>query len=173
MKSVSRFLSIVLMSCISISSCSQNSLSETKTKLATDIFEGSTPCNPSVNAVLKIPLSDTCVFMKWELVIFNKNGKDSSFKLLISYGDFQPNTMYFLGGGKSMSIVGKLWTTYILRNSTKYKILHLAGDKNAPGLVFIQLDNNILHLIDSNMKFIKGDPAFAFVLNRIDTSKAN
>jgi hypothetical protein len=171
MKSVSRFLSIVLMCCIAISSCSQNSLS--RTRLATDIFEGSTSCNPSVNAVLKIPFSDTCVFMKWELDIFNKNDKDSSFKLLISYGDFQPNTMYFLGGGKSMSIAGKLWTTYVIRNGTKYKILHLAGDKNAPGLLFIQLDNNILHLIDSNMKFIKGDPGFAFVLNRIDTSKSN
>lgn len=171
MKSVSRFLSIALMCCIAISSCSQNSLPETQ--LATDIFEGSTPCNPSVNAVLKIPLSDTCLFMKWKLDMFNKNGKDSSFKLLISYGDFQPNTMYFLGGGKSMSIVGKLWTTYIMRNNTKYKILHLAGDKNAPGLVFIQLDNNILHLIDSNMNFIKGDPGFAFVLNRTDISKSN
>lgn len=171
MKSVSRFLSIVLMCCIAISSCSQNSLSETK--LATDIFEGSTPCNLSVNAVLKIPLSDTCVFMKWELDMFNKNGKDSSFKLLISYGDFQPNTMYFLGGGKSMSIAGKLWTTYIIRNSTKYKIFHLADDKNDRGLLFIQLDNNILHLLDSNMNFIKGDPSFAFVLNRIDTSKSN
>ena len=170
MKSVSRFLSIILFCCIAISSCSQNSLPETK--LATDIFEGSTPCNPSVNAVLKIPLSDTCVFMKWELDMFNKIGKDSSFKLLISYGDFQPNTMYFLGGGKSMSIVGKLWTTHIIRNSTKYKILHLAGDKNAPGLVFIQLDNNILHLVDSNMNLIKGDPGFAFVLNRIDPSQS-
>lgn len=171
MKSVSRFLYIILICCISINSCSQNSLPETK--LATDIFEGSTPCNPSVNAILKIPLSDTCVFMKWELDIFSKNGKDSSFKLLISYGDFQPNTMYFLGGGKSMNIVGKLWTTYTIRNSTKYKILHLAGDKNSPGLVFIQLDNNILHFIDSNMKFIKGDPSFAFVLNRTDISKSN
>ncbi|MDB5013207.1 MAG: hypothetical protein JWQ25_1409 [Daejeonella sp.] len=171
MKSVSRFLSITLMCCNAISSCSQNSLSQTKS--ATDIFKGSTPCNPSVNAVLKIPLSDTCVFMKWELELFNKNGSDSSFKLLISYGDFQPNTMYFLGGGKSMSMVGKLRTSYIIRNSTKYKILHLAGDKNAPELVFIQLDNNILHLIDNNMKFIKGDPGFAFVLNRIDISKSN
>ena len=72
-----------------------------------------------------------------------------------------------------MSITGKRWTTYIIRNSTKYKILHLAGDKNAPELLFIQLDNNILHLIDSNMKFIKGDPGFAFVLNRIDISKSN
>ena len=171
MKSVPCFLSIILVSCIAISSCSQNSLSGTR--LATAIFVGSTPCNPSVNAVLKIPLSDTCIFMKWELDLFNKNDKDSSFKLLISYGDFQPNTMNFLGGGKSMSIAGKLWTTYFIRNNTKYKILHLAGDKNTPGLVFIQLDNNILHLIDSNMKLIKGDPAFAFVLNRIDTSKSD
>lgn len=171
MKSVSHFFCIVLMCCIAMSSWSQNRSSETK--LATAIFEGSTPCNPSVNAVLKIPLSDTCVFMKWKLDMSSKNGKDSSFKLLISYGDFQPNTMYFLGGGKSMSIVGKLWTTYVIRNSTTYKILHLAGDKNASGLVFIQLDNNILHLIDSNMKFVKGDPGFAFVLNRIDISKSN
>lgn len=169
MKSVSCILSIVTMCCIAISSCAQNSSSETN--LPIDTFVGSTPCNPSVNAILKIPLSDTCVFMKWELDMFNKNGKDSSFKLLISYGDFQPNTMYFLGGGKSIRIAGKLWTTYIIRNSAKYKILHLAGDKHDPGLLFIQMDNNILHLIDSNMKFIKGDPSFAFVLNRMDKSQ--
>ncbi len=171
MKLVSLFLSIVLMCCITITSCSQNSSSQIR--LATDVFKGSTPCNPSVNAVLKIPLSDTCVFMKWELDVFNKNGKDSSFKLLISYGDFQPNTMHFLGGGKSISIVGKLWTTYIIKNSTKYKIFHLDTDKNDPGLLFIQLDNNVLHLLDSNMNFIKGDPSFAFVLNRINTSQSN
>ena len=171
MKSVSLFLSIVLLCCIAITSCTQNSSSDTK--LSTDIFGGSTPCNPSVNAVLKIPLSDTCVFMKWELDMFNKNGNDSSFKLLISYGDFQPNTMHFLGGGKSMSIVGKLWTTYIMRNSTKYKVFHLADDNNDRRLLFIQMDNNILHLLDSNMKFIKGDPSFAFVLNRIDTSQSD
>ncbi len=159
------------MCCISLSSCSQNSSSETK--LAPDIFAGSTPCNSSVSTALKIPSSDTCVFMKWELDMFNKNDKDSSFKLLISYGDFQPNTMFFLGGGKSMDITGKLRTTYITRNSTKYKIYHLAGDKNESELLFIKLDNNILHLIDSNMDFIKGDPSFAFVLNRIDTFKSN
>lgn len=170
MKSVNRFLSIVLLCCIAITSCSQNSSSET---LATDIFVGSTPCNPTVNAVLEIPLSDTCVFMKWELDMFNKNGKDSSFKLLISYGDFQPNTMDFLGGGKSMSIVGKLRSSYIMRNNTKYKIFHLANDNKDLRLLFMQLDNNILHFVDRNMKFVKGDPSFAFVLNRMDISKSN
>src|SRR5688572_30202783 len=136
MKSVWRFSSIVLICCYAVSSWSQNSSSETK--LAIGIFEGSTPCNPSVNAALKIPLSDTCVFMKWKLEMFGKNGKNNSFKLLISYGDFQPNSMNFLGGGKSITMVGKLLTTSILKNSTRYKILHLTGDKNAQELIFIQ-----------------------------------
>ena len=171
MNSVCRFSSIVLIWCCAVNSWSQNSAYETK--LPIGIFEGSTPCNPSVNAVLKIPLSDACVFMKWRLEMFAENGKSNSFKLLISYGDFQPNTMNFLGGGKSMSVVGNLLTTSIIKNGTKYKLLHLAGDKNAQELVFIQLDNNVLHLIDSNMKFIKGDPSFAFVLNRADISKSN
>ncbi len=171
MESVSRLLSVVLACCIAINSCSQTGLSAGT--LATDVFAGSTPCNASVNAVLKLPPSDTCVFMKWELEMLPQKGKDSSFKLLISYGDFQPNTMHFLGGGKSMRFVGKLWTTPIIRNGTNYKILHLSSEQNASELLFIQLDNNILHFIDSNMKFIKGDASFAFALNRINASKSN
>jgi hypothetical protein len=171
MNSVRRFSSVVSIWCCAMSSLSQNNASEPK--LPNGIFEGSTPCNPSVNALLKISISDTCVFMKWRLEMFSKKDTDYSFKLLISYGDFQPNTMNFLGGGKSISLTGKLLTTSITRNGTTYEILHLAGDKNAQELVFIQLDNNILHLLDSNMKFIKGDPSFAFVLNRTDIFKSN
>ena len=108
--------------------------------------------------------------MKWELTIF---GKDSSFKLLISYGAYQPNTMFFLNGGKSIRIAGKLKTTHCTRNSTKYKILHLVDDEKRPEVLFIELDNNILHLIDSNMKLIKGDPGMGFVLNRVNSSQTN
>jgi hypothetical protein len=108
--------------------------------------------------------------MKWELTIF---GKDSSFKLLISYGAYQPNTLFFLNGGKSMRIAGKLKTTDCTRNNTKYKIIHLVDDEKRPEVLFIELDNNILHLIDSNMKLIKGDPGMGFVLNRVNSSQPN
>lgn len=159
------------MCCIAISSCSQ--ISSSKNLVPTDIFVGSTPCNPSINASLKIPSADSCTFMKWELGMFNKNNQANSFKLLISYGDFQVNTMNFLGGGKSMSATGELSTTYFTRNNTKYKIYHLRGDNIEPELLFIELDNNILHLINDNMKFIKGDVSFGFVLNRLDTLQSN
>lgn len=171
MKTANSFLLVVLMCGIAISSCSQNSSS--KTHIATDIFAGSTPCNPEVNKALNIPASDACAFMKWELDLFYENGRDTQFKLLVSYGDYQPNTPFFLGGGKNIQISGRLDTSYITRNNTPYKILHLNGDKNKSEILLIELDNNILHLIDSNMKLIKGDDSHAFILNRIDTLKTN
>ena len=171
MKPISWPLLVVLMCCISISSCSQTGSSR---KLdATDVFVGSTPCNHTVNALLKISSADTCVFMKWQLNMFNKDNQKGSFKLLISYGDYQPNTMHFLGGGKSLNLAGKLTTNYYIKNNSRYTIYHLIGDKNEPELLFVELDNNILHLIDNNMKFIKGDASFGFVLNRLDTLQSN
>ena len=65
---------------------------------ATDIFTAGTPCNPTVNTALKIPTSDACEFMKWELNIFHRI---VHLKLLISYGAYQPNTMNFLNGGRA------------------------------------------------------------------------
>jgi hypothetical protein len=111
--------------------------------------------------------------MKWELDMFHENDKDSLFKLLISYCDYQPNTMFFLGGGKSMTMSGRLSTSSIIKNNTQYKIVHLNGDKNQPELLLIELDNNILHLIDSNMKLIKGDESQALILNRIGPLQKN
>jgi hypothetical protein len=108
--------------------------------------------------------------MTWELTLSNR---DSSFKLLISYGAYLPNTMFFLNGGESMIIRGKQKTTYYMKTDTKYRIIHLVDEEKRPDLLFIELDNNILHLIDNNMKFMKGDAGNAFVLNRIDLSQSN
>lgn len=158
----------ILMCCISISSCSQNKAPGKN--FITDVFTGSTPCNLTVNKKLGIPASDTCDYMTWELSV---SGKDSSFKLIIAYGAYLPNTMYFLNGGKSMGITGKLKTTYLARNNTKYKILHLINDAQIPELLFIKMDDNILHLIDINMNFIKGDAGHGFVLNRVNLPQSN
>ncbi len=165
------FLSVLCVCCMAISSYSQTNSS--KNLAATDVFVGSTPCNTAVNSLLKIPSTDTCEFMKWELNMFKGNNQPGAFKLLISYGDYQPNTMNFLGGGKSISITGKLTTSYVTKENSKHTVYHLISDKQQPELLFIEIDNNILHLIDSNMKFIKGDASFGFVLNRLNTSSTN
>ncbi len=165
------FLSVLCVCCMAISSCSQTNSS--KNSAPTHVFVGSTPCNTEVNSLLKIPSTDTCVFMKWELNMIKGNNQPGVFKLLISYGDYQPNTMNFLGGGKSISLTGKLTTSYVTKENSKHTVYHLISDKQQPELLFSEFDNNILHLIDSSMKFIKGDASFGFVLNRLNTSSTN
>ena len=81
--------------------------------------------------------------------------------------------MFFLDGGKTTSIHGKQNTTYYMRNDTKYKIIHLVDEEKRPELLLIELDNNILHLIDKNMKLIQGTAGNAFVLNRVNLSPSN
>ena len=70
-----------------------------------------------------------------------------------------------------MNVAGKVKTTYTIRNNTKYKIIHLDDDKELPELLFIVMDDNILHLIGSDMKLIKGDPGEGFALNRVRPSQ--
>jgi hypothetical protein len=141
--------------------------------VADDVFVGSTSCIPQIRSLLKIPSTDTCVYIKWELNMFNKQNQANSFKLFISYGDYLPNTMYFLRGGKDMSITGKLTTSYVTRGNSLYKVYHLVADKDRPEILLLAMDNNILHLIDSNMKFIKGDESFGCILNRLSDITTN
>ncbi|MEO5582774.1 MAG: hypothetical protein ABIR66_08785 [Saprospiraceae bacterium] len=156
---------IGIVCCITIVACSQNNSSNTN--LVVEKFIGGTPCNPTVNSALRIPISDTCEDMTWELI---KSIPDSSFKLSIAYGAYLPNTMYFLNGGKSMSMTGKLKTTSTMSNGTRYKILHLVDKEHRPDILFIEMDNNILHLIDTDMKLIKGEAGMAFLLNRVNSA---
>ena len=160
MKSLNYFL-IVMMFCISQSSYSQTVARD----ILQTVFAGSTPCNLTVNKGLQIPPSDPCEFMRWELSI---SPHSNSFKLLISYGAYLPNTETFLNGGKSISFYGKLSTASVVRNATKYNTIHLVADDKATQLWFIRFDDNILHLADSNMKLVKGNAGHAFILNRIN-----
>ncbi|MFT3674740.1 MAG: hypothetical protein QM781_02465 [Chitinophagaceae bacterium] len=106
--------------------------------------------------------------MKWELSLFD-NGKDSSFSLQVSYGDYLPNTPNFAGGGKKLSAMGRVYTTTTSRNNSLYRILELNSKELNERLRFIVLDSNILHFIYPTGDLIKGDEGHGFVLNKINT----
>lgn len=131
------------------------------------IFAGSTPCNALINAILFIPASDTCAFMKWELRLPDKEN-DSSFSLQVSYGDYLPSTPNFAGGGKSLLVKGRVNTTVTSRNNSRYRILELNSRSLNGSLRLLLLDSNILHFIYPAGDLVKGDESHGFVLNRIN-----
>ncbi len=161
MKIASFLLPLSLICYAGISSCQRH-------QPIASVFAGSTPCNAWVNAILFIRPTDTCAFMKWELNLFD-NGKDSSFSLQVSYGDYLPNTPNFAGGGKALSVKGSVYTIMTRRNNTPYRILELNSKELNDRLRFLVLDSNILHFIYPTGDLVKGDESHGFILNKINT----
>ena len=107
MKQARVYLLTFLISCFVItSSCSQ--INSTRNLSDTEIFVGSTPCDSLIKSLLQIPADAKCDFIKWDLN-FRKSEKDpDSFQLKALYGEAQPNTNGFIGGGKKIEVNGNL-----------------------------------------------------------------
>jgi hypothetical protein len=151
---------ILLATCFVVtSSCSQKN--STVNLSAPEIFAGSTPCDSLIKSLLEIPSVAKCDFIKWEL----RFGENSSgtFQLTALYGESQPNTNGFIGGGKKIEVHGK----YTIGPGPGAKIYSLHAEGLESSLLLIQMDNNIFHFADARKKFIVGNGGWGYVLNRI------
>ncbi|MEP7143116.1 MAG: hypothetical protein ABI707_09615 [Ferruginibacter sp.] len=99
--------------------------------------------------------------------MYKSKNDSGSFQLAVSYGDYQPNTMNFLGGGNKIDIPGKFTAGHGTNPNPRGKVYHLTGNKLHSELLLVQMDDNILHFADGNGKFIVGNAQFGYVLNRV------
>ena len=164
MKRAMFYLLTLLISCfVMTNSCSQ--INSTRSLSDTDIFVGSTPCDSLIKSLLQIPSDAKCDFIKWD-VNFRKSKKDS-FQLTALYGEAQPNTNGFIGGGKKIEVNGKYTVNYGVNAHPNAKVFNLNGEKLPSPFLLIELDSNILHFADSDKNFIVGNGGWGYVLNRI------
>jgi len=136
---------------------------------ATDFFVGSTPCDAFIKSILKIQADVTCEFIKWELSLYKNKNEDNSgtFELNALYGASQPNTNGFINGGKRIAAKGRYSISYGMRGNSKTKVYHLSEKSFQSSILLAEMDDNILHFIDSEKKFIVGNGGWGYVLNRI------
>lgn len=164
MKQAGPYLMTLLVSCFVVtSSCSQKN--STGSLPATDIFVGSTPCDSLIKSILQIPSITKCDFIKWDLSL--QKNSDASFQLTALYGESQPNTNGFIGGGKQIEVNGKYAISYGVGTNPNAKVYYLHGDKSQSSLLLIEMDTNILHFVDANKNFIVGNGGWGYVLNRL------
>lgn len=88
------FFAVLFLGCFVTTTCSQINSSN----LPATVFVGSTPCDPNIKTILQIPAGTVCDFTRWELTL-QGDQEASAFLLNISYGESQPNTLGFKGGG--------------------------------------------------------------------------
>lgn len=131
------------------------------------LFVGSTPCDPFIKSLLRIQADAKCEFIKWELQL-DKNQIDSgTYKLSFVYGESQPNTNGFINGGKKIDVTGKYIIGYGIDGNPHAKVYHLNGERFQSPVLLAEMDQNILHFIGNEKKFIVGNGGWGYVLNRI------
>lgn len=130
---------------------------------------GSTPGDDAIKAMLSISADTKVDFIRWDLKLDSKN----AFVLNITYGESQPNTLGFKGGGEEETING----SYLIAKNQhgRFKeIYELKSDDLAGTISLVRITENIFHILTSQRQLMVGNGGWSFSLNRkapVDTEK--
>lgn len=120
---------------------------------------GSTPGDAPIKAMLGIPAATMVDFIRWELRLLD----NERFQLKIVYGESQPNTLGFKGGGAKGHYEGHY---QVSPHSQFPQVLQLNGDGLLPGITLAKLNENIFHIVGPNQRLIQGNGGWSYTLQR-------
>lgn len=126
---------------------------------AENLFVASTPGDDSVKSIFGISAEKKIDFIRWNLIL-NQDGK---FNLDINYGESQPNTKGFKGGGTKLSFKGTF--------ATEDDIYKLKSENFSIPISLIKLNENLLHLLTSDGKLMIGNGGWSYTLNKKEFGK--
>lgn len=133
-----------------------------------EVFAGTTPCGQLIRPLHNIAANKDCALVAWELSLLRDpvTQQPAGFRLVGSSRYTLPDNNYSQPGAKTEA-TGK-WTiskgTGSLAGSFIYQ---LAPDKSSPSLRFVKLSDDLLHLLDEQGHYMRGDPFQSYTLNRI------
>lgn len=133
-------------------------------------FEATTPCDQISKSLLQIPSGMQAEMMKWDLTLYKdpKTLQRGGYKLSYTYGMSKQGTRGFMEGATTRELNGT-WTVGkgTLENS-EAAIYQLGAVDGSASLSFLKLNENVLHLLNSENKPMRGNGAWSYTLNRID-----
>jgi hypothetical protein len=172
MKQIKSILVATVVACFTINnSCSQTTSPDTSTVLA--VFAASTPCSEGTRPLPAIPANAACEFIHWNLTLYQnpKTFIPTSFKLTYVFGLAQQGTPGFINGGTREEMQGKWSNVKGTASNPDAIVYRLTDDKTGKTISFLKLNDNLLHLLDTDRRLMIGSAAFSYTLNRIDNPK--
>lgn len=156
-----RIASILITACLAFQACAQ-----TPAPQAT-IFVASTPCDKDLKPLPGMLSNTDCEFAKWHLTLYHSSsGEPANYKLVCEYGMTRPNTNLVGEEKQNLKLEGKWTIKKGTKTNTDAIVYQLeAGDQH---ISFLQLSNNLLHLLDNEDKLMIGTPGWSFTLNRVN-----
>ncbi len=133
-----------------------------------EVFAGTTPCGQLIRPLHKIAANKDCALVQWELTLLRDpvTQQPATFQL-VSYSHYiLPDNNYSQPGTKSEAS-GK-WSIVQGTGSQAGAIIYQleTGKPDVP-LRFVKLSNELLHLLDEQGHYMRGDPFQSYTLNRI------
>jgi len=132
-------------------------------------FVGSTPADYSVRQSLKIPQTEKCDFIKWKLEL--NTPAIGQFKLDVNYGEGQPNTPGFWGGGHFSTFTGTFNTQKFNSGTDNRTFYQLTSQQFGAPLLLVKIDDNLLHILSPQKKVMIGTGGWSYTLIRSGENK--
>ena len=131
-------------------------------------YEGSTPCGDMPRAFLKVPVNDSCEFIKWQISMYKPRGTSNSsgFILTAIYGLTQPNTQGFSRSAQFQS-EGQ-WTIMKGMPGNSKAIVYRLVTTNKDTLLLLELNREMLHPLDPSGRLMIGNAGWSYTLSRTD-----
>lgn len=126
-------------------------------------LSGSTLGDQPVKSILFIDARTTVDFIRWNLVLDSKG----TFELEVNFGESQPNTLGFKGGGQRKKIRG---TCSIMENgeASRFRQVYLLKSDDLKGPISLaKLNENVFHLLTSDHHLMNGNGGWSYSLHRI------
>lgn len=157
-----RIASILFAVCLGLQACAQTAAPQAT------IFVASTPCSKDLKPLPGMSATTDCEFAKWHLTLYrNASGEPANYKLVCEYGMTLPNTTLVGEQKQTLNLQGK-WT---IRKGTKTNInaiVYQLETDDHQQISFLQLGDELLHLLDDEDKLMIGTPGWSFTLNRVN-----
>lgn len=129
------------------------------------VLVGSTPGDSLVKSLLAISDDKKVDFIRWDLTLNDTENRPKTYVLNIVFGEGQPNTRGFKGGGEKLNLEG----VYIVSKSQKGDIYELKREKTVTSIAFVKLSDNLFHLLTPDNKLMVGTGGWSYTLSRKDS----
>ena len=132
-----------------------------------EVFVGTTPCGQLIRPLYNIAANEDCAGVVWTLTLLRDpvTQQPTTYQATIHWHYILPDNNYSRPATRSGS-TGK-WTIVPGTGAHARKVTYqLTPDKPGPTLRFVKLDDNLLHLLDENGHYMRGDPMQSYTFYR-------
>src|SRR5687768_13130560 len=157
-------LAVLIICCAAVNACSQTE--SANQPRAAVVLVGSTAGDSSIKSLLTIPPDTKVEFIRWDLTLDNGENNENTFALNINFGESQPNTSGFKGGGQKLSFQGTYAVSKSADAGLNGEIYQLKSDKLPATISMVELNDNLFHLLTPQNRLMVGNDGWSYTLNR-------